>query len=266
MESRIKCVSSASYQIPDRMVESSAWKKHAPFAFWLIETHRPQVLVELGAHHGFSYLCFCQQIQQMGLPARCAAVDTWQGDKHAGFYGEEVFENLRRYHDPRYSNFSRLIRSTFDDALVNFPDGSIDLLHIDGRHLYEDVRHDYESWKPKLSSRAIVLFHDTQVREQDFGVFKFWEEIRKQFPHFEFKHGYGLGVLGVGEKHRSEEFPLFSATLDDAVVSSIRQTYETLGSLLDSSVLRRNDICPCGSGKRYKHCHGRYNQAVTRLP
>jgi preprotein translocase subunit SecA len=20
----------------------------------------------------------------------------------------------------------------------------------------------------------------------------------------------------------------------------------------------RNDICPCGSGKRYKHCHGKY--------
>jgi preprotein translocase subunit SecA len=21
----------------------------------------------------------------------------------------------------------------------------------------------------------------------------------------------------------------------------------------------RNEICPCGSGKKYKHCHGRYS-------
>jgi hypothetical protein len=256
MIQRTKCVSSASHQVPDRIV-TSAWKQHAPFSFWLIETHQPELLVELGTQQGFSYLCFCQQIRQMKTPTRCAAVDTWRGDEHANFYGEEVFENLRRYHDPQYSDFSTLIRSTFEDALELFPNGSIDLLHIDGRHRYEDVRYDYESWKPKLSSRAIVLFHDTQVRERDFGVFRFWEEVSKQFPHFEFKHGHGLGVLGVGEKHRSLYFPLFSAALDDETTRSIQQAYETLGALLDNPGIGRNEICPCGSGKKYKHCHGK---------
>ena len=68
----------------------------------------------------------------------------------------------------RYSGFAQLVRSTFDDALPYFEDGSVDLLHIDGRHFYEDVKHDFDFWLPKLSDRGIVLLHDTDVRERSF--------------------------------------------------------------------------------------------------
>jgi methyltransferase family protein/SEC-C motif-containing protein len=259
------CFSSASLQIPDRML-ASAWKGHAPFAFWLIETHRPQVLVELGTHNGFSYFSFCQQIRRTGLAARATAIDTWRGDEQAGFYDESVFQNFRRYHDLTYGDFSRFIRSTFDEALGQFTDGSIDLLHIDGRHRYEGVRHDYETWKPKLSSRAIVLFHDTQVRSNNFGVFKFWQEISELLPHFEFEHAHGLGVLGVGEAQRLADFPLFAKDLTDEKVRAIRTNYARLGSLFDGSrLMRRNDPCPCESGKRYKHCHGKPDAMMFKL-
>ena len=32
----------------------SAWTEHVPFAFWLVEAHRPRVFVELGTHFGTS--------------------------------------------------------------------------------------------------------------------------------------------------------------------------------------------------------------------
>src|SRR5262245_20285494 len=172
------CLSPACFWMPDQLGPQPAWLEHAPFAFRLIETLRPRLLVELGTHGGYSYFVFCQAVQRLQLETRCYAIDTWTGDEHAGFYGEEVYQQVRSHHDRLYSAFATLIRSTFDQALHHFGDSTIDLLHIDGRHSYEAVKHDFESWRPKLSDRSVVLFHDTNVRERDFGVFRLWEQLR----------------------------------------------------------------------------------------
>ena len=230
-------ISPASFGFPDAVIES-AWLQHAPFAFWLMEMLQPRTFVELGAHHGFSYLSFCQAASQLGLAAKGYAVDTWQGDEHAGFYDDAVFETLAAYHDPRYGHFSRLVRSTFDDALPHFADGSIDLLHIDGRHFYDDVKHDFESWKNKLSNRAIVLLHDTNVRERGFGVPKLWEELQQQYPAFEFLHGHGLGVLGIGTELSPELNRLFDASTNPGLCARIRGIYARLGSAIEERHLR----------------------------
>ncbi|MEJ0011135.1 MAG: class I SAM-dependent methyltransferase [Bauldia sp.] len=217
----------SSLGIP-RYLARSAWHQHAPFAEWLIETHRPASLVELGTYSGFSYAAFCDAVQRNGLPTRCSAIDTWRGDEHAGFYGEQVFTAFRKYHDARYAAFSQLIRATFDDALATFPDRSIDLLHIDGRHLYEDALHDFSTWRPKLSARAIVLFHDTAVLTRNFGVHRLWKELSATYPHFQFTHGHGLGVLGVGDQRTQALIDLYAAEGTDEG-QRIRSTYAHLG-------------------------------------
>ena len=173
---------------PVRLVDPPSWVPHIPFAFWLIDALRPRTVVELGTHTGVSYSAFAQAVQILGLDAATYAVDTWKGDHQAGFYGEDVFEEWASFHDDHFCAFSRLVRSTFDEALSKFPDGGVDLLHIDGLHTYEAVRQDFESWFPKLSNRAVVLMHDTNVREADFGVWRFWAEIASRYPSFAFAH------------------------------------------------------------------------------
>lgn len=180
------------------------------------------MLVELGTHSGNSYFSFCQTIAQAGLPTKCFAVDTWQGDEHAGGYSDEVFLTVSAHNQKNYSTFSSLLRMTFDAALAKIADATVDLLHIDGLHTYDAVRHDFESWLPKLAPGAVVLFHDTNVRERDFGVYRLWEELVAQYPrHLEFKHSHGLGVLQLdGAAPAGDLFGLGSVLLDKALVAT----------------------------------------------
>jgi len=179
-------------------VAESAWLGHVPFALFIIDVLRPRVLVELGSHYGVSYCAFCQAVKELGLATSCYAVDTWQGDQHVGSYGHEVLQNLKEHHDPLYGSFSRLVQSSFQEAVNHFPDRTIDLLHIDGCHTYEAVKQDFETWLPKMSDQGVILFHDINVREYNFGVWKLWQELKPQYAHVEFKHTHGLGVLAVG--------------------------------------------------------------------
>lgn len=221
---------------------SSAWYGHVPFAYWIIEATKPSIVVELGAHNGVSYSAFCDAVQKGHLDARCFAVDTWQGDDHAGWYDEDVYRDLAQFNDANFGSFSRLVRSTFAQALEHFADGSIDILHIDGRHSYEDVKEDFEQYLPKLSNKAVVLFHDINVRERGFGVWRFWDEVKGNHPSFEFYHSHGLGVLCIGS-----DVPEVLAHLtgsNEGAIREIREVFSQAGHIcaLESAVHQGLDL------------------------
>jgi glycosyltransferase involved in cell wall biosynthesis len=214
---------------PRRLTPFSAWHEHIPFAMLLVDLLRPNLFVQLGIHYGDSYCTFCQAVQELDLRTRCCAIDNWDGDSHAGFCGPEVLADLRVHHD-LYGNFSSLVKSSFDDGLKQFSDGSIDLLHIDGYYTHEVVRRDFESWLPKTSSRGVILFHDVNVREADFGVRELWDEVKERYPYFEFIHGHGLGVLAVGPEQPEAFQALLQASRQE--VLAIRNFFFQLGSRL----------------------------------
>ena len=207
------------------------WMEHIPFGMFLVDVLQPRVLVELGTFSGVSFCAFCQAVKQLDTGTRCYAVDTWQGDPHNGYYGPEVLSDLKSHHDSLYSGFSRLIQSTFDEAVAHFENGSIDLLHIDGFHVYEAVRHDFETWLPKMSERGVVLFHDINVRELDFGVWKLWEEIKPRYPHFEATWGQGLGVLAVGKQQPDLLRSLCNSP--EGELKEVREVFRQLGLRLE---------------------------------
>ncbi|MEY2576405.1 MAG: hypothetical protein QOF80_1892 [Verrucomicrobiota bacterium] len=177
-----------------RIYGVGAWTDHLHFAYDLVTVTKPAVLVELGVDRGESYFAFCQAADENKTGTRCFGIDTWRGDQHAGGYDETTFTQVIEHNRVNYESSSTLLRSNFDEALAQFEDESIDVLHLDGLHTETAVRHDIDSWLPKLRPGGILLLHDVRVRSKDFGVWKIWTELQQQGRSWTFEDGPGLGV------------------------------------------------------------------------
>lgn len=255
------------FSTPGRLTERSAWHEHVPFAMAFVDLVRPRILVELGTLAGDSYCAFCQTVRQLNLETRCYGIDTWEGDLHTGRCDEEVLAELRSWHDPRYGGFSTLVQSTFDDALSHFADGSIDVLHLDGLHQYAAVRHDFETWLPKLSDRGVVLLHDINAPQPDFGVDIFWRELKERYPHVEFLHGHGLGLVATGATPPAAIRRLCDAA--PAELARMRDLFFALGNRLTLIVQQRQFARSLGEARARQdarqHELDDRAQAVSRL-
>jgi glycosyltransferase involved in cell wall biosynthesis len=216
------------FERPSRFGVPSDWYVHLPFAAWIVPACRPRVLVELGTHAGVAYAGLCDAVLRHGLPTRCFAVDTWRGEQHADDYAEAVFVDFRDFHDRHYAGFSTILRTPFDEARLQMSPGSVDLLHIDGPLDYDAARRNLEAWRPLLSDRSVVLIDKTQVRSGNAGVWRLWDELRQQFPGFEFLHGRGLGVLAVG-RNAPQSIAALCALSDETVIATIRRRFALLG-------------------------------------
>ena len=173
----------------------STWTDHMPFGYDVVTAVQPRMTVELGTQGGLSFFTFCQSLKENEIDGVAYAVDTWEGEEHTGKYDESVYESVRKHAHEEYAGFAYLMRMLFNDALSHFEKETIDLLHIDGLHTYDAVKEDFTTWYPKVKPGGVILFHDVYARIMDFGAWKFWQEIATQYPSFEFRHGFGLGVL-----------------------------------------------------------------------
>ena len=161
----------------------------------LIKLMKPRTYVELGTHYGASLIGAATASKSFNIPMKLYAVDSWEGDQHAGIYeGEPIYSQLKDYVSQRFQNVE-LVRSYFDDANARFATNSIDILHIDGLHTYDAVKHDFVSWLPKMAPDGVILFHDTCVFERGFGVHQLWDELKDRFTTLSFGHSFGLGVV-----------------------------------------------------------------------
>ncbi|WP_223586919.1 MULTISPECIES: class I SAM-dependent methyltransferase [Microbacterium] len=219
----------ASYWLPAHFVDS-AWSTHGSFAAWIVDVLRPRDVIELGTHNGFSCFAFAEAAKRMGHPITIHALDSWEGDDQAGFYDDSVYLSVRATAERDYAGSVVLHRGYFSETRPEFATASADLLHIDGRHGYEDAREDYEQWRDTVRDGGVILFHDIAERREGFGVWRLWEEIAEPGRSFTFEHGHGLGVLAVGDIAQEPLRVLFDA--DAGVADRIRTDFERLGAVI----------------------------------
>ena len=189
------------------MLRFSPWAGHRSFAYDLMVWKEPQVVVELGSYYGCSAFAFAQAIKDHQLPASLYCIDTWQGDSFTKQdYQEDIFLSFQEIRDKLFSlNRVEMLRCRFDEAAEKFPEESIDILHIDGSHLYEDVKHDYETWLPKVKKQGMILFHDVgeDLIENGnlMGSHIFWKELcESKKLTVTLDHSCGLGILFLSDQ------------------------------------------------------------------
>lgn len=223
--------------IPGRLSWFSAFTEHTPFAMWLVEAMRPALFVELGTRSGVSYCAFCQAAHVAGIPMKAAAIGMWAVGDHSAPSKDsdqsDPYSDLKAFHDKRYGHFSRLIPATFDDAVEQFADRSVDLLHMKGLGTYETISQDFKTWLPKMSPHGVVLFHNIRMRKDSCGIPRLWEELSRRWASFEFEHGHGLGVLAVGVE-QSEALRWLTGALTAEETAAIRRYFSHLGAMIQA--------------------------------
>ena len=131
----------------------------------------------------------------------------------------------------------------------------------------------FETWERKLSDRAIVLFHDINVRERGFGVFKFWNEIKQKYPHFSFDHSNGLGILAYGANVPEKLDAFFSFNTNDAEAAAVKRYVSRYGELLTNAwhfaraknQLVEKDLSVAEERNRAKHAASELKKAQEKL-
>jgi len=177
----------------------TAWKGHLLWAYSEIPKINPKTIVELGVHWGHSLFMMAESCQDHGINATLYGIDHWQGDEHAGKFSDEVYETAKEC-AKLYDNV-KLIKKTFNEACEDWTK-PIDLLHIDGRHFYEDIQEDFENWAEYVKDGGWVWLHDTQVKDRDFGIYKYFNLLKRNNPTWDFRERFESNGLGIIRIHR----------------------------------------------------------------
>ena len=146
-------------------------------AFWLFSearTLRPgAVIVEIGCYKGRSTVSLAYGCQ--GTTKRIFSIDTFSGnDTDFGGPGREQFDYEWK-RNVAENNLEGYVTQVVGDSTVIGDDwtSTIDLLFVDGSHVYVDVLQDFDKFFPHVVSGGVVALHDVGSHD---GPTQVWNE------------------------------------------------------------------------------------------
>jgi len=138
-------------------------------------------IVEIGSFKGKSTACL--SLGRKYKDIKIYSIDTFEGNKKDFIRGRQFkkrnFFNEYKNNLIRLGLFNNVIPiKGYSQEVGKKWNKPIDLLFIDGSHLYEDVKKDFELFYPWVNPGGFVLFHD--VHPEFVGVYKVWHKIAKR--------------------------------------------------------------------------------------
>lgn len=158
-------------------------------------------IVEIGSFKGKSAACF--GLGRVDSSVKIYAIDTFAGNSKDFVRGIQ-FKN-KQFKTDFEQNINRLKLKNvipvqgYSNIVGKTWRKKIDLLFIDGSHLYEDVKSDFELFFPLVKPGGMVLFHD--VDPVFPGVYKVWHQMAKK----ELSHLGSWHTLYFGRKPVAHE-------------------------------------------------------------
>jgi predicted O-methyltransferase YrrM len=111
--------------------------------------------VEVGCERGTSAMLWCQTNPMLHLT--CVDPYTVYRARQSQEKQDAVYELARENFRPFKIT---LLRESSLAAVKRFEDGSLDFVHIDGNHEFDDCMMDIIHWVPKVRDGGLVLIHD----------------------------------------------------------------------------------------------------------
>ena len=127
-------------------------------------------LVEIGSWRGRSTSCMGSLIKKLNRTVKFYSVDTWEGSNEEPHI--KFLQKLKAQGKTLFNEFQENIKSCgVDDVIIpikstsilaaeQFEDNSLDFVHIDASHEYEDVLNDIKFWYPKVKPGGMITGDD----------------------------------------------------------------------------------------------------------
>lgn len=140
----------------------------------LIHEARPQICVEVGVFGGSSLFPCAKALAHLGQ-GHLYGIDPWENEACLVGYQkddpnylwwkavdlEKIYRDLQSVlHKHKLDAHCTLVRKEAREALKQFKDGSIDILHIDGNHTEQNAYDDARLYLPKVKSGGYIWFDD----------------------------------------------------------------------------------------------------------
>ncbi|MDP5138718.1 class I SAM-dependent methyltransferase, partial [Rheinheimera baltica] len=201
---------------------------HIPFLFWIVESIRPDITVQLGFGNGSSYYAVCQAIDKLDISGSCYAI-------------EPNLDVKQQYNEAQYHEFSRLQDLPYDRAAEQFKSQSIDLLHINLSADHVTLTQLLAVWLPYLSEKAVILVQNSQTSEQPNFV-SLCQQLKKQYSTFELVQENGLLAIAVAQIPSESFARLLTFQLHSKAYDLVQNVFARLGKACSEVVRTQNAL------------------------
>ncbi len=210
-----------------RYLKGSGFIHYLPFAFWLVDVCRPNILVDTGIQDGLSYFALCQAVDKLDIPARCWGFGDWET---ADQKKRPVPTELANYNADHYYDFSRIKSQELPGALSQFEDGTVDFLGINMAQPIAKPQGYFSTISAKMSSRGVVLLHGLEGVDEASAHHTLIKQITKDHEHVRFDDHTGALLVLFGDKQPDRLKQLVQLRAGSAELHSVQTVFSTLGA------------------------------------